>query len=104
MTTYTITLSDNTYDVFIKLDKYVNKRTRIQLIDTEDGSSVAVVTVNLPDEPMAEDEAAIKNYAENTGVLTFLRDNNLITEVKRVVRSGYVNIPIVKLSLDRLKQ
>jgi len=25
-------------------------------------------------------------------------------EVKRVVRSGYVNIPIVKLNLDRLKE
>jgi hypothetical protein len=104
MTMYNITLGNHTYNVFIKLNKYTNKRTQIQLLDSEDGSPVTTVTVNLPDEPMMEDEAAIKNYAENVGVLSFLRENDLILEVKRVVRSGYVNIPIVKLNLDRLKE
>ena len=104
MTLYNITLNDHTYNVFIKLNKYTNKRTQIQLLDAEDGSPVTTVTVNLPDEPMMEDEAAIKNYSENVGILTFLRDNDLITEVKRVVKSGYVNIPIVKLNIDRLKK
>ena len=104
MTMYTITLGNHTYNVFIKLNKYVNKRTQIQLLDAEDGSPIAVVTVNLPNEPMMEDEAAIKNYAENAGVLSFLRENELILEVTRVVKSGYVDIPIVKLNLDKLKQ
>jgi hypothetical protein len=104
MKLYTITLNDHTYNVFLKLNKYTNKRTQIQLLDVEDGSPVATATVNLPDEPMTEDEAAIKNYGENVGVLAFLRENDLISEVKRIARSGYVNIPIVKLNLDRLKE
>lgn len=104
MALYTITLNDHTYNVFIKLNKYTNKRTQIQLLDAEDGSPVTTVTVNLPGEQMNEDEAAIKNYAENVGVLSFLRENDLVLEVKRVVRSGYVNIPIVKLNIDKLKE
>ena len=104
MKMYTITLGNHTYNAFIKLNKYTNGRIQMQLLDAEDGSPVTTLTVNLPDEPMSEDEAAIKNYSENAGVISFLRENDLVTEIKRVVKSGYVNIPIVKLNLDKLRE
>lgn len=78
--------------------KYSNGRTAIELIEErEPYESVAVATVNLPDEPLEADETAIKNYSENEGMLECLVDAAVISKPTRYAISGFVRIPICKL-------
>ena len=58
---------------------------------------VCTCSVNLPDEPMAADEMAIKDYSENQGVLMELVRLGIIAKPNRFVQSGYVNIGICKV-------
>jgi hypothetical protein len=74
-----------------------NNRVSITLIDAEDGIPFAVATVNLPDEPLEENEIAIKNHSENEGILWALQEAGIVGQVKREVQSGFVRIPIVEL-------
>lgn len=68
---------------------YSNNRIALQLIDEEDRSPVAKCTVNLPDEPLAEDEVAIKNWSENKGILEVLIDARIISPPHRTVKTGH---------------
>jgi Domain of unknown function (DUF4313) len=74
-----------------------NNRISITLLDAEDGIPFAVATVNLPDEPLEENEIAIKNHSENEGILWALQEAGIVGQVKREVQSGFVRIPIVEL-------
>ena len=74
-----------------------NNRVSITLLDAEDGIPFAVATVNLPDEPLEENEIAIKNHSENEGILWALQEAGIVGQVKREVQSGFVRIPIVEL-------
>ena len=86
------------YTLIPQYSKYrKNDRISITLIDAEDGIQFAVATVNLPDEPMGENEVAIKNHSENEGILWALQNAGIVGEVKREVQSGFVRIPIVEL-------
>ena len=86
------------YTLVPQYGKYRNNdRVSITLLDAEDGIPFAVATVNLPDEPMEENEVAIKNHSENEGILWALQDAGIVGEVKREVQSGFVRIPIVEL-------
>lgn len=64
---------------------------------------VAMVTVNLPDEPCGEGEAYIKNYSENEGMVLALHELGVI-EAKPVgfANSGFVMIERYKLTTDFL--
>ena len=86
------------YTLIPQFSKYRNNnRVAISLIDAEDGIPFSIATVNLPDEPLDENEVAIKNYAENDGILWALQDAGIVGEIKRYSQSGYVTIPIVDL-------
>lgn len=83
--------------VILEKHRYANnRRLRINMIDMEDGTPYSTVTVNLPDERLEANEIAVKNHSENEGMLKFLQDNNLVGQVKRYAKSGYVEIPIVE--------
>jgi hypothetical protein len=64
---------------------------------------VLTCTVNLPEIAMSDDEAAIKNYSENKGMVEALKEANIILDKVREVKSGFVTIPIYKLNLDLIK-
>lgn len=77
--------------------KYQNGRDAITLMGTGSyaGETIAVATVNLPDEPLGGPyEVAIKDYSENEGMLDALMEAGVVSAPKRFVRSGWVNIPI----------
>ena len=84
----------------IVFSKYLNDRTAIMLTDVDDGSPVAIASVNLPDTAMDDDEIAIKDYSENEGILEVLVENKIVSEPIRFVKSGYVEIPICKLLIN----
>ena len=83
--------------VSIKLDKYANGRTRINLIDALDNEPYAVATTNLPDVLLLDNEVLVKDYSENEGVLKFLQANKIVGEVKRWVNTGFVRCAIVDI-------
>lgn len=84
MKTYKYILGEDTYDVFLNITNYRNNgRKAIQLLDAEDGCPFMMVTVNVPEVELAEDEIIVKNYSENDGVLQFLIQNNLVHGVER---------------------
>lgn len=86
MKTYKYILGEDTYDVFLNITNYRNNgRKAIQLLDAEDGCPFMMVTVNVPEVELAEDEIIVKNYSENEGVLQFLIQNNLVQGVERWV-------------------
>ena len=84
------------WDCYIEFGEYPNGRTAIELINKEDGDSVLVASVNLPDEILNSGEIAIKNYSENTGVMELLINTGVISQPIRYVNTGMVRIPICK--------
>jgi hypothetical protein len=85
------------YNLSVSVRKHPNGQSRIDLIDSEDGSPYATATVSVPDQFFEEDEVFVKNYSENIGVLTFLVTNNIVHPPHRQIGSGYVNIPVCRL-------
>lgn len=86
------------WDCVVEKHRYANGRTAIRLIDEHDEtSSIAMATVNLPDEPMAADEVAIKDYSENEGMLAALTEAGVVEPSHRVCVSGYVTVPVCRV-------
>lgn len=76
---------------------YQDGRRALRLVHAADGSPMATASVNLPEEPMAEDEMAIKSYSGNAGLLTRLIEKGIVSRPLRHVQSGYVEIPICRV-------
>jgi hypothetical protein len=85
------------YKVDIVWKKYSNGRPALELVDVTDGFPVCVATINMPDIQLEPNETIIKDYSENEGVLKFLQNHKIVGEVKRWVRTGYVECPIVDI-------
>ena len=83
------------YEIIPQELKYRNGRTALQFINVEDGFQFCIASVNLPDEDLKENEMAIKDYSENSGILDFLIDNKIVSAPVRWVNSSHVSIPIV---------
>ncbi len=94
---YTISTPYGTYDVTLKWGYYANGRPALELLHAEDGDPVMVCTVNLPEVHLSEGETIIKDYSENEGCLDFLQKNGIVGPVKRMVRTGFVQCPIVDI-------
>lgn len=93
------TIRFNRWDCVASWDRYNNGRQALMLIDAINGDSIAKASVNLPDEPMAENEMAIKNYGENDGMLDALKAAGIVTNVVRYAQSGFVSIPICTVAV-----
>jgi hypothetical protein len=107
--TYTYQVADETYNVKLYVGSYSNGRIAIQLhdvdSDVENGEGlVLTVTVNLVDEDIAKDEAAIKTYSENEGVLAFLLENNIVHEPERYANAGHTRVPVCRIQEHILAQ
>jgi hypothetical protein len=97
--TYQPKYSDKPLTLGVELFEYTNGGTCIDLIDMKDGETFMCATVWV--EGLKDNEVAIKNYSENEGILQVLIDAKIISEPKRVVRSGFVVIHVCDLmSID----
>ena len=79
----------------VKFEKYGNGRTAIVLVD--DGEDYAIASVNMVNEPLADGYAFIKDYSENEGMLDALVKAKIVQPTGRMVDSGFVTIPEVKI-------
>jgi hypothetical protein len=93
------TLRYKEYQVRLKTFNYqVGNRIGLQMVNQKDGSLITTVTTNVPDVPIGPGEACVKSYSENEGMFEWLVSNRLVTDTGRRVDSGYVRMPIVKVS------
>lgn len=98
-----------TGEAVVSFARYRNDRVAIQLHGAP-GSAFAnepigTVTVNLPEVPLGDDEVAIKTYSEHAGILDPLVTAGVIEARPRaVVQSGFVQIPIHRLTPAALAQ
>lgn len=97
------TLKFKGYEGNLQKHKYSNGRLALTLTD---GTPIATLTVNLPDEPLRDGFVFIKDYAENEGVLQMLLDAGIVelTPKLRKVKSGFVEIPCVKINEEKLNE
>lgn len=98
MKVFKLTAHEQTYSVTVKLDKYANGRTAIQILDAIDGQPYATATVNIDHVLLADNEVLIKDYSENEGMLDFLIKNNIVTPTPNGVQSGFVWLPVAILN------
>jgi hypothetical protein len=85
------------YGCRLTFHKYNNGRPAIILEDLTDLSTVAVASVNIPDELLEEDEIAIKDYSENEGMLECLVNAGVVSQPTRHCMTDFVLVPICKL-------
>jgi hypothetical protein len=89
------------WDCDVVLGEYSNGNTSIELFDEVDGP-IAVATVNL-DVSLPNDQAYIKNYSENEGMLDALEDAGIVIDVLGMAQTGYVNVPLCQLDLEKCR-
>lgn len=71
-------------------------RIALPLYAIEDGSPVAVATVNLPELALEADQVLIKDYSENEGLLALLVAARVVSPPLREVQSGYVTLYVCR--------
>ncbi len=73
-----------------------NGRIALSLVDLE-GAPMATATVNIPEVPLEDGEAFIKDYSENEGMLDFLINASIVEDTQKRVQSGFVEVAICKI-------
>lgn len=71
-------------------------RIALQLTDVEDGSPVAIATVNMPELHLAADQVLIKDYSENEGMLALLVGAAVVSPPLREVQLRYVTLYVCR--------
>ena len=96
------------YDCDVLIRKYqANKQASIQLViaDTdynrqrtnEIGDPMTTATACMPGYPFANNETAIKDYGENTGVLNVLLDAGIVESTGKIINSGFAVFSVVRI-------
>lgn len=93
----TIIIAGQSFSVSIDTSRtYGNGRPAITLVE-DDGLTFAVLSVNVPDVHLEPGEVIIKTYSEGEGMLEFLLHHKIVSEPKRWIKTGWVEIPVVDL-------
>lgn len=77
---------------------YSNGRVAISLISAVNGEPIAVGTVNVPSADVPGGHVLIKNWSENSGMVTALKEAGIIEAPVGVVMTGFVQAPVCKLT------
>lgn len=89
------------WDCVLKKGKYGNGRMALYLEDAGTFERIAVCSVNLEGFPLKENEAFIKNYSENEGMLDALVKSGAVKETNGAVGIDYgthsITFPIVEV-------
>lgn len=85
----------------------VNKRLAVNLLCKEDGywEPYASLTVNLPAEPLRPNEAFVKCFDENQGLMDFILDNKLGKVLPgQEGYSGFCAYPKIAFDMGKLRE
>lgn len=94
------------YDCVVVKTNYVdNNNLALVLLEenNQQGAPVAIATVNT-DSVLPRDEAYVKSYSENEGMLEALMEAGLVEEVLGEKRLGYVTVKRVKFNLEDVEE
>ena len=82
-----------------------NENLALMLKNKEDmgGSPIAVITINT-NEKLPADQAYVKDYSENSGMLEALKASGLVEEILGEKVLGWVTVPLVKFNLDGVEE
>ena len=83
--------------VTIKIGSYNNKRPSIQLIDVIDNIPFMTASLNVPLLDVEGDLVLIKDYSENTGVLDWLIEKNVVVPTGYFYELAFDRVPICNL-------
>jgi hypothetical protein len=88
----------------IKKFRYAHgNRIGLQLVtakyndDEPSGLPYATITTNIPDAKLGPNEAIIKNWSENKGILEALEQAGIAKPAHRSITTGYTHAPVVIL-------
>lgn len=88
------------WDCVVKKSRYQNNNNlALILIDKNDGSCVANITINTDEILLEPDLAYVKNYSEGEGMLEALQEAGLIEEIIKTKKVGWVKAPLVRFNL-----
>lgn len=94
-----LNLCGREYDAKLVKRAYSNGNVAIQAVDPEDGEPIAVLSVNTGDK-IDDEHVAIKDYSENSGALSSLKEAGVVSDPEYFLKSGYVTIPVCKLTKE----
>ena len=83
-------------EVYVRVKTHIVPN-RIELIEVETGQPYAIATSALDELKMVEGYVAVKDYSENTGMLRFLIDNDIVEPPVTFLKQGFVDFPICKI-------
>ena len=95
------------YELTVAVSSYAqNGRLAVSLLCKEDDfwEPYASLTVNLPTEPLQANEAFIKDFDENVGLLDFVLKNQLGTLCPDRGRSGFCTYPKIVFNMEKLRE
>lgn len=94
--TFKINFCDEDYDLLLIEENYTNGRLAIRAIC--DNETWGVLTVNIPEAELEEDEIVVKTYSENKEWATQLIQKLPETFIPtgKTVKTGFVECPIYK--------
>jgi hypothetical protein len=82
---------------FLEIGYYSDGKPRIRVVE-EDGSPYGVLTINIPEVDLEEDEILVKTWSENTPMAdTILHSTGLFKDTGKRVPSGMVDAEIWKI-------
>ena len=77
----------------VSLGSYDNRRPALRLFD-EDDLPMATATINLPEEPLGENQVIIKSYSENAGMDDALMNAGIISAPIKYVQLNYGEVSV----------
>ena len=85
--------------VRVKLERYVNKRMRIDIVNS-DGVPMATLTTNVPEQKLKDREIIVKTWSENENIAQTVLGLGLFENTYETVPNTFVNPQIWKIKDD----
>lgn len=96
------TIKFKQWNCTLDIAQYGNGQPALILNDAEDGSRVAVASVNLEEMDLIPPPGHIyiKDYSENEGMLDCLVDAGIVEDTGKRVPLHFVDVPLCKLLIE----
>jgi hypothetical protein len=97
-----VDLFGDAVDLSIQVLKYGNGRIAIQAIDLIDNSPFGMITINIPEIELEQDEIIVKTYSENTHWVPQVLENlkQHFEDTGKTVSGGRDTMPIYKFTSE----
>lgn len=81
----------------IEKGRYGDGSIALKLVDTNDGSQIAIATVSVPNRYPPEGHVFVKNWSENEGMVAALESAGVVHDTGIRVKTGFVEAHLCQL-------